>query len=76
MPSNDLSAIAKNSPNNANLYIFITGKKSKSTLLGLSNLDSVCDAGREKRVNINRYATSSNGGGGDAYTAWVYKNLI
>ena len=75
--SNDLSKIAKNSPHDANLYVFITGKCSNK-YLGLSNLDSVCDIAREKRININKYAPSQNssGKGGDAYTAEVYQNLI
>ena len=72
LDSNDLSNIAKNSPHDANLYVFITGKCS-NRWLGLSNLDSVCNTDREKRININRYAASQNGGkGGDAYTAEVH----
>ena len=72
LDSNDLSKIAKNSPHDANLYVFITGKCSND-FLGLSNLDSVCNTDREKRININKYATSPNGGKGyDAYTAEVH----
>ena len=74
LDNNDLSEIAKNSPHDANLYVFITGKCS-NRFLGLSNLDSVCDRGRDNRININRYATSQKigGKGGDAYTAQVHK---
>ena len=68
-PEYDLSKIATDSTHDANLYVFITGRGSKSGL-GLATLDSVCNNKRKKRVNINKYSPGSQKGG-DAYTAEV-----
>ena len=68
-PEYDLSKIAIDSPHDANIYVFITGRRSLSGL-GLATLDSVCDNQRRRRVNINKYSPGSQKGG-DAYTAEV-----
>ena len=69
----DLSRIAINSPHEANIYVFVTGK-SDINPLGRAEPYSVCDTSRRNRVNINKYA-SGRQKGGDAYTAEVYLNL-
>ena len=68
-PEYDLSRIATDSPHDANIYVFLTGSDSKDGL-GRAKLDSVCDTGRSKRLNINRYSIGDFTGG-DAYTAMV-----
>ena len=72
--SNDLSQIARDSPYNSNLYVFLTGSDSKDGL-GLATLGRVCEQSRENRVSINQYAAGSIKGG-DAYTAEVCYHLI
>ena len=61
------ATIATASPHEANLYVFLTGKRSKDGL-GLAWKSAVCDRARTRRVSINKYATGSTKGG-DAYTA-------
>ena len=61
--------IAKRSPYDANLYVFLTGTEAGSGL-GLGSVGSVCDPGRGRRASINRYAAGDYKGG-DAYTAEV-----
>ena len=61
--------IAKSSPYNANLYVFVTGE-SPDNNLGLASTGTVCDTGRGRRTSINKYAVGSEKGG-DAYTAEV-----
>ena len=68
-PEYDLSKIATDSPHDANIYVFITGRGPLSGL-GLATLDSVCDSQRTRRVNINKYSPGDIKGG-DAYTAEV-----
>ena len=72
-PEYDLSRIAINSPYEANIYVFVTGKSDVNPL-GRAEPYSVCDTSRRNRVNINKYA-SGRQKGGDAYTAEVYLNL-
>ena len=61
--------IAKSSPYNANLYVFVTGEGPGNDL-GLASTGTVCDTGRGRRTSINKYAVGSEKGG-DAYTAEV-----
>ena len=63
--------IAKSSPYNANLYVFVTGEGPGNDL-GLASTGTVCDSGRGRRTSINKYAVGSEKGG-DAYTAEVLK---
>ena len=64
--------IAKSSPYNANLYVFVTGENDGYNDLGLASTGTVCDTGRGRRTSINKYAVGSEKGG-DAYTAEVLK---
>ena len=61
--------IAKSSPYNANLYVFVTGEGPGNDL-GLASTGTVCNSGRGRRTSINKYAVGSEKGG-DAYTAEV-----
>ena len=66
----DLISIAKESSKEANLYVFLTWSSDESALLGLGYMGVVCDASRDMRITINRYAAGTTKGG-DAYTAEV-----
>ena len=67
-----LGQIAADSGHDANLYVFMTGSKSEDGL-GLAWLSVVCSPNKNRRININKYASGSQKGG-DAYTAEV-KNI-
>ena len=74
----DLVSIAQESSEEANLYVFLTGKYSGSGsdyFLGLAYEGVVCDSSRDSRFSINRYGVGSTKGG-DAYTAEVKYGLI
>ena len=64
LPENDLSKIAEKSPYDADLYVFITGKESK-TGGGYAPQGTVCEKKKDKRVSISQYE------GHDCYTATV-----
>ena len=63
--------IAKSSPYDANLYVFLTGYYWGSNL-GLAGMSTVCDSSRGRRTSVNKYSDGSQKGG-DAYTAEVLK---
>ena len=66
--------IAKSSPYDANLYVFLTGK-GPGPFLGLAGMGTVCNSGRGRRTSVCKYASGSQKGG-DAYTAEVLKVLL
>ena len=53
----DLAPIARKSEHDAQLYVFMTGAKSRSGN-GLAWVGTVCSRSRNKRVNLNKYASS------------------
>ena len=61
--------IAKSSPYDANLYVFLTGDGSGRNL-GIAGMSTVCDSGRGRRTSVGKY-TRGEEKGGDAYTAEV-----
>ena len=63
--------IAKSSPYDANLYVFLTGD-GPGRNLGLAGMSTVCDSGRGRRTSVGKY-TRGEEKGGDAYTAEVLK---
>ena len=59
-----LGRIARDSPDEADLYVFVTsktGKRSEDRLLGKAFLGTVCRNYRSAKVSINRYGIKGKG---------------
>ena len=65
---NEVGNYAEASPQDADLWVFLTGSKSKYGL-GLAYRGTVCNKARTRRVSINKYANGYSGP--DLYTAEV-----
>ena len=56
-----LGPLARKSKDEANLYVFITGKGTGG-ILGIAYVGTVCNSARTNRVSINRYGRTGRGG--------------
>ena len=69
-----LPKLAKNSKDDANLYVFVTGKKNFNGILGVAYSGTVCrrETAKENfRVSINRYGIPGSQKNKVLYTAEV-----
>ena len=71
----DLNDIATESSYNANLFIFITNGSSKSSYVGLAQMEVLCNPDPGQRININGYLEGYSKSG-DAETASVCSSSI
>ena len=71
-----LGKLAKNSRDEADLYVFVTGRGNGNPL-GIAYVGTVCDNSRTHRVSINRYGIAGSQKNKVLYTAEViFHNLI
>ena len=72
-----LATWARESGRNDDIFVFLTGSKTKSGSLGQAyRIGSICSSDKGKRTNINRYGPEGQFKGKDAYTAEVNKSLV
>ena len=65
-----LATWARESGRNDDIFVFLTGSKTKSGGLGEAyGIGNICSSDKGKRTNINRYGGPSDFKGKDAYTA-------
>ena len=65
-----LQKLARDSSDENNLYVFVTGKGNGNPL-GIAYVGTVCSKGRSSRVSINRYGIPGSQKNKVLYTAEV-----
>ena len=68
--------IAKNSQDEANLFVFITGRNDEDFTLGIAFVGTVCQENRDFRASVNRYGVTGDHKNVVLYTAEVIYYFI
>ena len=68
--------IAKSSQDEANLFVFITGRNDDDYTLGIAFVGTVCQENRDFRVSVNRYGVTGSHKNVVLYTAEVIHYFI
>ena len=68
---NELPNIARESGRDVDVFVFLTGSRSRDGLGLAKGIGTICSADKGQRININKYGGQSQFKGRDAYTAEV-----